>query len=78
MQNQRIAADAGEILYNNSFDCFRKVLRNEGVLGLYRGILPQLVGVAPEKAIKLTVSRLGRVFGCCWFNLKKMNKKQFN
>ena len=56
MQNQRIAADAGEVMYRNSFDCFRKVVKYEGVTGLYRGLLPQLVGVAPEKAIKLTVS----------------------
>ena len=26
------------------------------MLGLYRGLPPQLVGVAPEKAIKLTVN----------------------
>ena len=55
MQNQRIAADAGEVMYRNSFDCFRKVIKYEGALGLYRGLGPQLVGVAPEKAIKLTV-----------------------
>ncbi|KAG6357102.1 hypothetical protein INS49_014979 [Diaporthe citri] len=57
MQNQRSAA-VGQQLYNNSLDCFRKVVRNEGVLGLYSGVLPQLVGVAPEKAIKLTVNDL--------------------
>lgn len=44
-------------MYKNSFDCFKKVVRHEGFLGLYRGLAPQLVGVAPEKAIKLTVSR---------------------
>ncbi|KAJ1742018.1 mitochondrial aspartate-glutamate transporter agc1 [Coemansia sp. RSA 990] len=55
MQNQR-AAVVGEMLYKNSIDCFRKVVRNEGILGLYRGLGPQLVGVAPEKAIKLTVN----------------------
>lgn len=55
MQNQR-GADPGQRLYNNSIDCFRKVVRNEGFLGLYSGVLPQLVGVAPEKAIKLTVN----------------------
>jgi len=32
------------------------VIRHEGVMGLYRGLVPQLMGVAPEKAIKLTVS----------------------
>ncbi|KAJ1675441.1 mitochondrial aspartate-glutamate transporter agc1 [Spiromyces aspiralis] len=59
MQNQRSAV-VGEIMYKNSFDCFKKVLRNEGAMGLYRGLGPQLVGVAPEKAIKLTVNDLMR------------------
>lgn len=27
-----------------------------GLVGLYRGLLPQIVGVAPEKAIKLTTN----------------------
>ncbi|XP_053326733.1 electrogenic aspartate/glutamate antiporter SLC25A12, mitochondrial [Spea bombifrons] len=55
MQNQR-SSFVGELMYKNSFDCFKKVLRFEGFFGLYRGLLPQLVGVAPEKAIKLTVN----------------------
>jgi len=56
MQNQRTGSVVGELMYKNSFDCFKKVVRHEGVLGLYRGLPPQLVGVAPEKAIKLTVN----------------------
>ncbi|CAH3127558.1 unnamed protein product [Pocillopora meandrina] len=59
MQNQR-AVLAQERLYANSFDCFLKVIRNEGPQGLYRGLLPQIVGVAPEKAIKLTTNDLVR------------------
>jgi len=59
MQNQRYKAGA-EKVYKNSFHCFYKVLTTEGILGLYRGVLPQLVGVAPEKAIKLTVNDLLR------------------
>ncbi|KAK4223870.1 putative calcium-binding mitochondrial carrier protein Aralar1 [Podospora fimiseda] len=59
MQNQR-GANPGQRLYNNSIDCFKKVVRNEGFRGLYSGVLPQLVGVAPEKAIKLTVNDLVR------------------
>ncbi|EEP77032.1 hypothetical protein UREG_01881 [Uncinocarpus reesii 1704] len=59
MQNQR-SARVGEKLYTNSIDCARKVIRNEGVLGLYSGVVPQLIGVAPEKAIKLTVNDLVR------------------
>lgn len=55
MQNQRTGSFIGELMYRNSFDCFKKVVRHEGVFGLYRGLVPQLMGVAPEKAIKLTV-----------------------
>ncbi|KAI1106052.1 mitochondrial carrier [Jackrogersella minutella] len=61
LQNQR-GADPGQRLYKNSIDCFRKVIANEGARGLYSGVLPQLVGVAPEKAIKLTVNDLVRGF----------------
>jgi len=61
MQNQR---NTGTRLYSNSWDCFMKVLRGEGIRGLYKGLVPQLVGVAPEKAIKLTVNdTLRSLFG---------------
>ena len=58
MQNQRTGSYIGELMYTNSLDCFKKVVRHEGPGGLYRGLGPQLLGVAPEKAIKLTVSVL--------------------
>lgn len=56
MQAQRV------LVYKNSLDCFAKVLSKEGIRGLYSGLGPQLVGVAPEKAIKLTVNDLARNF----------------
>ncbi|XP_017772095.1 PREDICTED: calcium-binding mitochondrial carrier protein Aralar1 isoform X2 [Nicrophorus vespilloides] len=56
MQNQRTGSFVGELMYRNSIDCFKKVIRHEGVFGLYRGLVPQLLGVAPEKAIKLTAN----------------------
>ena len=59
MQNQR-SSRVGEMLYKNSLDCAQKVIKNESIFGLYSGVLPQLVGVAPEKAIKLTVNDLVR------------------
>ncbi|KAF2461360.1 calcium-binding mitochondrial carrier protein-like protein Aralar1 [Lineolata rhizophorae] len=59
MQNQR-SQRVGQMMYKNSIDCARRVITNEGVRGLYSGVLPQLVGVAPEKAIKLTVNDLIR------------------
>jgi solute carrier family 25 aspartate/glutamate transporter 12/13 len=60
MQNQRSKSYVGEVMYKNSFDCFRKVLRHEGLFGLYKGLTVQLLGVAPEKAIKLVVNDLVR------------------
>ena len=36
LQNQR-GSLAGEIMYKNSFDCAKKVIKGEGFLGLYRG-----------------------------------------
>ncbi|EGO05052.1 hypothetical protein SERLA73DRAFT_118690 [Serpula lacrymans var. lacrymans S7.3] len=59
MQNQRSTV-VGQMLYKNSIDCAKKIFRNEGFLGFYRGLGPQLIGVAPEKAIKLTVNDLIR------------------
>ncbi|KAK9458717.1 mitochondrial carrier domain-containing protein [Lipomyces oligophaga] len=61
MQNQRVTSGVpGQLLYKNSIDCFRKVIQREGFRGLYSGLGPQLVGVAPEKAIKLTVNDFAR------------------
>lgn len=42
--------------YKNSLDCFLKITSKEGIRGLYSGLGPQLIGVAPEKAIKLTIN----------------------
>jgi solute carrier family 25 aspartate/glutamate transporter 12/13 len=59
----RMQAQRHKAVYANSFDCFRKIIANEGLKGLYSGLGAQLVGVAPEKAIKLTVNDLVRKFG---------------
>jgi solute carrier family 25 aspartate/glutamate transporter 12/13 len=42
MQNQR-STIVGQLLYKNSLDCVKKVFRNEGAVGFYRGLGPQLV-----------------------------------
>ena len=42
MQNQRSNV-VGQMLYKNSLDCAQKIFRNEGVLGFYRGLGPQLI-----------------------------------
>lgn len=60
MQNQKTAKGSAERMYKHSIDCFVKTIKNEGFFGLYSGLGPQLVGVAPEKAIKLTMNDLLR------------------
>lgn len=59
----RMQAQKHKAFYDNSFDCFKKIIKNEGFKGLYSGLGAQLVGVAPEKAIKLTVNDLVRGIG---------------
>lgn len=60
MQNQRSSVVGEPQMYKNSLDCVAKVFRREGLMGFYSGLGPQLLGVAPEKAIKLTVNDLVR------------------
>ncbi|KAG0372638.1 hypothetical protein BGX24_012775 [Mortierella sp. AD032] len=38
--------------YTSMLDCLRRVVRREGVLHLYRGMLPPLIAEAPKRAIK--------------------------
>jgi solute carrier family 25 aspartate/glutamate transporter 12/13 len=59
LMNMRLSVD-GKRMYSSAVDCLKQALRGEGVAGLYRGLLPQLLGVAPEKAIKLQVNDLLR------------------
>lgn len=59
----RMQAQKHKSVYNNSFDCFKKIVKFEGLKGLYSGLVAQLIGVAPEKAIKLTVNDLVRKIG---------------
>ena len=58
--NQRITKEGGR-LYANSFECMAITVRAGGFAGLYRGLTPQLLGVVPEKAIKLQVNDLLRL-----------------
>jgi len=53
LQNQR-SLPGDQKVYKHSLDCFKKILAAEGPRGLYRGLPAQLVGITPEKAIKLT------------------------
>ncbi|KAF9966890.1 hypothetical protein BGZ70_000865 [Mortierella alpina] len=61
LQNQKKDA-MGKLQYRGGLDCFKQVIAKEGVRGLYRGIVPNLVGITPEKAIKLAVNDFAREY----------------
>lgn len=46
----------GKLFFNGPLQCVRHIVATDGVRGLYRGLPPTLVGVLPEKAIKLAVN----------------------
>jgi len=48
MQNQ-----INNNLYKNGFDCCLQLWKQDRIKSFYRGVIPQMIGVAPEKAIKL-------------------------
>ena len=58
----RMQAQQGNTLYKSYLDCLLKIVKRESFKGLYSGLKPQLIGVAPEKAIKLTVNDSMRSF----------------
>lgn len=57
LMNERFHPDFKR-MYRNSADCLRIALVSEGYFGIYRGLLPQLIGIAPQNAIKLAVNDL--------------------
>lgn len=65
MQNQRSKV-VGELLYKNSMDCVRKVYKNEGFLGFYKGLPPQLIVSCPPFP-----------FACAWAWLRAFPRSPF-
>eukprot|EP01036_Dinobryon_divergens_P027510 gene27510-36299_t len=59
MVKTRLQASASK--YSGPIDCFRKIISTEGgPRALYRGLTANLIGVSPEKAIKLAANEYFR------------------
>ena len=58
----QLQTETGRIKYNKGvIDTFIQIIKEEGgFFGLYRGAWVQLIGVTPEKAIKLSVNDMAR------------------
>jgi hypothetical protein len=73
LQNQaKGTAAPGSVVYKGGIDCFRTIVRTEGVKGLYRGLPANLVGITPEKAIKLAVNDYAREHFADRINAKRL------
>ncbi|KAF1327278.1 putative transporter, partial [Globisporangium splendens] len=55
-QLQGQTRSSGKVFFSGPIHCFRHILKTDGMRGLYRGLPPTLIGVLPEKAIKLAVN----------------------
>lgn len=41
--------------FDGAMDCMRKIMRNEGVKGFYKGVNPRLIRVVMENALSFTI-----------------------
>ncbi|XP_061758846.1 mitochondrial carnitine/acylcarnitine carrier protein isoform X2 [Nerophis ophidion] len=60
LQTQPKVSCAQYVVYTGTYDCFRKTVSKEGLLGLYKGMGAPLVGVAPMMAISFFGFGLGK------------------
>lgn len=59
------AGSAGDPNYYTSvYDCIRKMARNEGILSLYKGVLPPILVETPKRGVK--VIQYVRCQCLCW------------
>ena len=52
----QLQTEEGAAKYRNGQHAFRSIVEERGIIGLYRGLGPQVCGVAPEKALKIFVN----------------------
>ncbi|KAK8767983.1 hypothetical protein V5799_005235 [Amblyomma americanum] len=52
MQHDHLLAAAGEQRYTSIADCLRSMVRSEGFMSIYKGILPPMLSETPTRAVK--------------------------
>ncbi|KAI4211162.1 MAG: hypothetical protein LQ351_006062 [Letrouitia transgressa] len=65
----------GEEGYNGMLDCFRKIIKNEGVSRLYRGITAPILMEAPKRATKFAANESWGKYYRNLFGIAKMDQK---
>lgn len=61
--------------YNGMFDCFSKIIKNEGFSRLYRGITAPILMEAPKRATKFAANDSWGTFYRGIFGIQKMDQK---
>lgn len=56
----QLQTEEGRLKYKGGFDVARDIITTSGPFALYRGLMVNVVGIAPEKTIKLSANRLVR------------------
>lgn len=52
----QLQTEDGRAKYNGGMDAAVDIVQSDGILGLYRGVMVNIVGIAPEKTIKLSAN----------------------
>lgn len=60
LQTQTYLPDGKPSLYNGTFDCAKKIVKNEGFKGLYKGMAAPIIGVTPMYAICFLSFTMGK------------------
>ncbi|KAJ5145493.1 uncharacterized protein N7515_000057 [Penicillium bovifimosum] len=74
IQLQTGPAVAGVDHYNGMFDCFRKIVKNEGASRLYRGISAPILMEAPKRATKFAANDSWGAFYRNLFGVEKQTQ----
>ncbi|KAI9495161.1 mitochondrial carrier domain-containing protein [Zychaea mexicana] len=56
----KVRLQTSEGIYKNTFDCFKQIIKGDGVLGLYRGMATPLASITPIFAVSFFSYDLGK------------------
>ncbi|ORE03225.1 carnitine transporter [Rhizopus azygosporus] len=56
----KVRLQTSEGVYKNTFDCFKQIIKKDGVLGLYRGMSAPLASITPIFAVSFWSYDLGK------------------
>jgi solute carrier family 25 aspartate/glutamate transporter 12/13 len=57
----QLQTEEGRAKYSGGLEAAMDIVKEDGVLALYRGVMVNIVGVAPEKTIKLSINDAARL-----------------